>query len=74
VRGFAFVNYFQGDPAGVDEKLAGVFEIHRHSLADHRLHLADAPIRPVGVADALAGFQEDMHGGFTFRWQLCRNT
>jgi hypothetical protein len=39
-----------------------MLEIHGDAVADHGLHLAQAPILPVGVADEIAGSDEGGQG------------
>jgi histidine phosphotransferase ChpT len=51
----------QGDARRVDRLLAGVFEIDGHAMADHRLHLAQAPVGLVGMAHEDARLDKRIH-------------
>ena len=46
----------------VDDELAGVLEVHRDAVADHRLDLTQAPIGPLRVADEVAGGEQGIAG------------
>src|SRR3954462_11029118 len=58
------VEHGQRGHADIHQHLAGVLEVHRHPVAHDGLDLADAPVRPSGMADALAGlvFGAGPHG------------
>lgn len=54
-------NDLQIDDGGVNKLFTLVLEINRHAIVDCRLHLTDAPVWPVGVADKDAGSQVIRH-------------
>jgi len=56
-RGGSAVDDLQADHARVDQNFAGMRKINSNTRAVDRLHLAVAPIGPIGMADALAGLE-----------------
>ena len=59
----SIVHQFQRYDPGVDQHLAGILEIHRDPVADHRLHLANSPFRAGRMTDAGAGLDEQKRAG-----------
>jgi len=48
----------QLDHVPVDDELAGILEVDGDAMADHRLDLAQPPIRPTRVTHEIAGREE----------------
>ena len=49
------------DLGALNDKLAGMFEIYRDPIADHRLHLPNAPLWLEWMAHETPGFDEFVH-------------
>lgn len=51
------------DPGAIDDDLSSVLEIDGDPRTDRRLHLAEAPVRTLGMPHQISGFQELFHAG-----------
>ncbi len=55
-------DWLQLDHVPVDDELAGILEIDGDAMADHRLDLAQAPVRPPGMTHEIAGREQGVAG------------